>query len=110
MSDTVGWRYFLSVTDVIILITKDDVILSITEDDVILQITEDDVINYTHIHVSIYRMRKAWLLYSSHIRKRCHVLVNIKSIGFAIGKVILYYSVFGWLKDSVVLISHSKTN
>ena len=34
LSITDGWRYFLSVTDVIILITEDDVILSITEDDV----------------------------------------------------------------------------
>ena len=36
---------FLSVTDVIILITEDDVILSITE---------DGVINYIYIYIYIY--------------------------------------------------------
>ena len=65
MSDTVGWRYFLSVTDVIILITDDDVInyrgwCHFVEDDVIsykqiLYLYTDSVLrdSYTVVHWSL---------------------------------------------------------
>ena len=65
MSDTVGWRYFLSVTDVIILITDDDVInyrgwRHFVEDDVIsyiqiLYLYTDSVLrdSYTVVHWSL---------------------------------------------------------
>ena len=65
MSDTVGWRYFLSVTDVIILITNDDVInyrgwRHFVEDDVIsykqiLYLYTDSVLrdSYTVVHWSL---------------------------------------------------------